>query len=102
MMPMSLLGVFQNALKMRVKAMAKRSRNDILVFILELLTETPLKKTQIMFKSNISWHTLNEALNTLLEKKLIEKEPDKSHFYKITERGSEVLNFQRKARNSLS
>ncbi len=81
--------------------MAKRSHNDILVSMLELLSEAPLKKTQIMFKSNISWHTLNEALETFLEKELVVKESEASHFYMITTKGIEVLNLQRKIRESL-
>ncbi len=84
--------------------MVKRCRNEILVSMLELLSESPLKKTQLMYRSNISWRTLNDALSTFLERDLVVRQTDNGSgsFYRITRKGIEVLSLQRKARESFA
>ena len=43
----------------------RRSRNEILLNVLESLTSGGLKKTHIMYQCNLSWSMVNEALVTL-------------------------------------
>ncbi len=72
----------------------RRSRREILLDILRLLRENPLKKTEIMHKCNLSWSTLDEALELLLERNLAARENPPSREYAITRKGMEILKLQ--------
>ncbi len=71
--------------------MVRRSRKEILLDILRILLNGPLKKTEIMYKCYLCWATLNESLETLVERKLIAKENSVSGKYIITAEGKEML-----------
>jgi predicted transcriptional regulator len=47
-----------------------------------------------MYSSNLSWKPLTQVLNTMMEQKLITSEELGSHItYKITKKGTNVLNY---------
>ena len=83
----------------------RRSELDIITEILELtLNET--KKTNILYKVNLSYLQLQNYLPFLIKKQILEeclvKDKDKSYiYYKITTKGLGLLNYARKTLNLL-
>jgi predicted transcriptional regulator len=76
------------------KVSSKRSRLEIYLDILQVIRKGVDKPTRIMYRTNLSWKPLMHALDTMMEQNLIESEEEDSHvFYKITEKGRNVLNY---------
>ena len=71
----------------------KRSESDI---IYELLSATlpGIKKTRLMYKTNMSNTQLTRYLETLIEKDIICVTPTnpEGNIYYVTEKGKEILN----------
>jgi len=60
------------------------------------------KPTNLMYKTNLSWLSLNRALNSLVSQGLIVVvEKDGRRLYKITENGRRVLEQLERARKLL-
>lgn len=51
--------------------MVRRNRRDMTLDVLRSIHIGEWKPTRIMYKANLSWKTLHEILDTLVEKKLI-------------------------------
>ena len=73
---------------------SKRSRIEIYLDILQAIKKGVDKPTRIMYRTNLSWKPLTQFLDTMMEQKLITYEELGSHItYKITEKGTNVLNY---------
>ena len=72
-----------------------RSRLEQKMDILRAIEEGSTKPTNIMYSAKISWISMLERMNELLEKGLVEKNPginERSRFlYSITTKGKFVL-----------
>lgn len=71
-----------------------------------LLSENGAKKTQLLYKSNLSYTLLNNYLNYLLEKDILEEQliSDRgtiNKLYKPTKKGLDLLNDFKKIFNTL-
>ena len=76
------------------KLSSKRSRIEIYLDILQTIKKGVDKPTRIMYRTNLSWKPLMQFLDTMMEQKLITYEELGSHItYKITEKGTNVLNY---------
>ena len=67
-----------------------RHRHDIIADILEVAS-LDAKKTQIMFKANLSYKVLTKYLNEILEASLISFEHE-GQCYTLTNKGHDFLN----------
>ena len=72
--------------------MVRRSRLEIYFDVLEVIERGLSKPTQIMYRTNLSWNTLNEVFSTLIKSDFIIEE-EKRHFkrYYITDKGRRAL-----------
>lgn len=81
----------------------KRSRLEIYLEVLRVIRAGYSKPTNIMYKSNISWITLQEILRTLMDRGLIAMiENDDRKLYITTTKGKNVLNSLEEAYSVLS
>lgn len=70
----------------------KRSRLEIYLEVLETIMSGCNKPTNIMYKCNLSWISLKEILDSLIERGLITVvERNKRRLYLITERGRGIV-----------
>jgi predicted transcriptional regulator len=78
--------------------MSKRSRLQIYFDVLEVIAEGTSKPTQIMYGTNLSWNTLNNVFEVLINSKFLRKENTKTSkkFY-ITTKGQQALSYYRKS-----
>jgi predicted transcriptional regulator len=77
-------------MKMKKKRNHLSIVHDILTFIAE--KKSGAKPTNILYKSNLSYQMLNEYLNELISKKMIEeKNQTGKRTYSLTERGASFL-----------
>ena len=67
-----------------------RQRIDIIADILEI-ANLEAKKTQIMFRANLSYRVLNKYLQEILEASLISFEEER-RCYTLTNKGNDFLN----------
>ena len=79
---------------------ARRSELDIIAEILKL-SRNGTKKTNILYKGNLSYTQIQNYLPFLIDKKILEeclvKEKGKDHiYYKITPKGLDLLQSARK------
>jgi len=76
----------------------RRGLLDIIGSILQALSDEPLKKTQLSYKANLDFRSLNKYLKLLNNLELIQsysKEKDDSLYFTITEGGRYFLkNYQ--------
>ncbi|MBS7606672.1 MAG: archaellum operon transcriptional activator EarA family protein [Candidatus Bathyarchaeia archaeon] len=80
----------------------RRSTLEIYIDILKKVSLGVSKPTNLMYKTNLSWLSLNRALNSLVSQGLIiVVERDGKRFYKITENGRRVLEQLERARKLL-
>ena len=81
----------------------KRSRLEIYLDVLEVISKGCHKPTRIMYSSNLSWKPLKEIFQSLLEQGLIEiKEDGKTRKrYYITPKGLRVLGYFKKLTEEL-
>jgi len=72
----------------------KRSRLEICLEVLQIINKGYYKPTRIMYKSNLSWIPLREALNLLTSQGAVRiKKKGKKREYYITDRGKEILRY---------
>ncbi len=67
----------------------RRDRDQIIAKILEVCKDTGACKTKIIYKSNMSFNTIQPYLEALVRDKLIEV--DDQGLYKTTKEGNEIL-----------
>ncbi|MEM2875971.1 MAG: DUF4364 family protein [Candidatus Bathyarchaeia archaeon] len=80
----------------------KRSRLEIYLDVLIVISNGNAKPTKIMYNSNLSWKPLKEILDSLMEQGLIEVDSErKSKRYRITPKGLRVLGYFKKIREEL-
>ncbi|MEM2342103.1 MAG: archaellum operon transcriptional activator EarA family protein [Candidatus Bathyarchaeia archaeon] len=80
----------------------RRSTLEIYIDILKKISLGVSKPTNLMYKTNLSWLSLNKALKSLVSQGLIiVVEKDGRRFYKITEDGRRILEQLEKARKLL-
>jgi predicted transcriptional regulator len=78
--------------------MSKRSRLEIYFSVLEVIDSGVEKPTRIMYGSNLSWNTLQQALKVLVNGGFVSvEERGKKRLYSITEKGSNALFYYRKS-----
>lgn len=81
----------------------KRSKLEIYLDVLRVIKAGYSKPTNIMYKSNLSWITLRDILDSLAERGLITTvEKDGRKLYFITSKGKSVLNSFEEAYSILS
>ncbi|MEM2166359.1 MAG: DUF4364 family protein [Candidatus Bathyarchaeia archaeon] len=81
----------------------KRSKLEIYLDVLRVIRAGYSKPTNIMYKSNLSWITLRDILDSLVERGLITMlEKDGRKLYFITSKGKSVLNSLEEAYSILS
>jgi len=72
----------------------KRSRLEIYLDILRVVSKGTSKPTRIMYRTNLSWKPLMGILESLLDQDLIISDDQGSHtIYRITEKGKNVLGY---------
>lgn len=85
------------------KVHERRSKLEVLLDIMDVVSEGNTGPTKIMYQSNISWQTLQESLDILLSNGLLFEGSDNLRkFYRLTEKGFRVLNQYRGLREDLS
>ena len=83
--------------------MLKRSRLELYFDVIKAIGEGVDKPTRIMYKANLSWVTLGEALATLVNKEfVVEKKMGNSHRYLLSDKGQNALEHFNKALENLS
>jgi len=87
--------------------MPRRGKVEIYIEVLEIIMRGEAKPTRIMYRANLSWKVFQNILTSLLNQGLI-KENDEStnkdrevKRYEITESGTNVLRYFRKATTAL-
>ena len=80
----------------------KRSKLEIYLDILKVISKGINKPTRIMYGSNLSWKPLKNALESMIEKGLITEESIgiRTTYY-VTTKGKEVLNYFKEAKRLL-
>ena len=82
--------------------MVRRSRLEMYFNILEIVGRGISKPTRIMYKSNLSWQTLQETFKTLINGGFIREELEKNtKRYYITERGRRAIFYHMKSIDGL-
>jgi predicted transcriptional regulator len=76
----------------------KRSRLEIYIDILKIISKGSCKPTRIMYSSNLSWKPLKKALESMSEQGLITEEKNgiRSNYY-VTDKGKVILNYFKEA-----
>ena len=83
--------------------MIRRSRLEIYFNILEVISRGVTKPTQIMYKTNLSWITLQEMFETLTSGNFIRAETEKGALrYYITDKGQNALAYHLKSIDGLA
>mgnify|MGYP001122948071 CR=1 FL=1 len=82
--------------------MVRRSRLEIYFEVLEVIARGIDKPTRVMYKTNLSWNTLQDIFETLRNGSFIsEVENMGARRYYITEKGRNALNYHLKSLNGL-
>jgi predicted transcriptional regulator len=82
--------------------MTRRSRLEIYFDILEVIERGVTKPTQIMYKTNLSWATLQEIFEALIKGGFISEELTKNaKRYQVTDKGRNALSYYLKSLNGL-
>ena len=76
----------------------RRSNFEIMLDILTVIIEGETKPTRIMYRANLSWGSLNDTLENLVENGLIEEQKiprnkREKRRYNITEKGRNVAKY---------
>ncbi|MBI4258844.1 MAG: transcriptional regulator [Thaumarchaeota archaeon] len=80
----------------------RRSKLEIFVDILDCVGKGIEGPTRIMYRANLSWIVLQNALDTLMANGfLVEKGESKRRAYHLTEKGLQVLNHFKHVKNEL-
>ena len=81
--------------------MVRRSKLEMYLSILEFLSlKGPSKPTHIMYKTNLCYRFLNEFLDNLIDRELVEEQATAEDLvlYAITQRGQDVVRSFRQLR----
>ena len=82
--------------------MGRRSRLEIYFEILEAILRGTEKPTRIMYKTNLSWITLQEIFEILMDGSFIEERMVKNaKRYYITEKGRSALAYHKRSLEGL-
>ena len=82
--------------------MVRRSRLEIYFDILEVISRGTNKPTRIMYKTNLSWITLQDMFKILIEGSFIKEEKEKNSLrYYINEKGKNALSYHLKSLEGL-
>ena len=82
--------------------MVRRSRLEIYFDILEVISRGTNKPTRIMYKTNLSWITLQEMFKILIEGSFIREDKEKNSLrYYINEKGKNALSYHLKSLDGL-
>lgn len=82
--------------------MIRRSRLEIYLDILKVIEKGDTKLTQIMYKTNLSYATLQDIFEILIQGGFIMEEMEKNvKRYQITEKGRNALSYYLKSLNGL-
>ena len=82
--------------------MARRSRLEIYFDILSVIDKGVTKPTRIMYKSNLSWSTLQETFETLIQGGfIVEGMEDNGKRYQVTDKGRNALFYYQKSLSGL-
>ena len=85
-----------------IQKMVRRSRLEIYFDILKVIDRGTHKPTRIMYKTNLSWTSLNEIFKTLIKGGFIREElRKKSKRYHITDKGKNALYYYLKSLDGL-
>lgn len=80
----------------------KRSRLEIYLDILKVISKGTRKPTRIMYRTNLSWKPLMNILQSLVDQALIVKNEDSGHvLYGITKKGRNVLEYFSRAMEAI-
>jgi predicted transcriptional regulator len=83
--------------------MLKRSRLEVYFDVLKAIGEGVDKPTRIMYKANLSWNTLEDALSTLCSREfVVEKRVGSSRRYVLSSKGQNALEHFNKALENLT
>ncbi len=82
--------------------MDRRSRLEIYFDILKVIGRGVDKPTQIMYKANLSWETMQDIFETLIKSGFIQEEiMMNSKRYKVTDKGKGALSYYLKSLDGL-
>ena len=82
--------------------MVRRSRLEIFFDVLAVIDRGVSKPTRIMYKTNLSWTSLHEVFETLINGGFIQEEEYKnSKRYSITDKGRSALSYHIKSLDGL-
>jgi predicted transcriptional regulator len=85
-----------------IRDMLRRSRLEIYFDILNTIEKGTVKPTRIMYKTNLSWETLQDMFDTLIKGGFIKEETKKnSKVYQVTEKGRNALVYYGKSLDGL-
>ena len=91
--------------------MARRSKLEIHLDVLQIVKSGVCKPTRIMYEANLSWDHLNRVLGVLMDQSLVSEEDtsgqrrrDKrtSHLYMLTQKGEGVVRYFNSQRSMVS
>jgi predicted transcriptional regulator len=82
----------------------RRSKLEVYVDILKVLSQRPLRLTRIMQKVNLNYNVLIECIDFLLKQKLVEKRKlsESRVFFEINPEGIAVLKYFRQLEKAFS
>jgi predicted transcriptional regulator len=82
--------------------MVRRSKMEIYIDILQVISEGNVKPTHVMYKANLSWARLMKHIRFLQSQDLLTiAQGSGVDRYEITEKGREVLSYFRKLEGAL-
>ena len=80
----------------------KRSRLEIYLDVLKVISKGTHKPTRIMYRTNLSWKPLMKILESLVDQALIVKNENNGHVvYGIAQKGRNVLEYFSRAMESI-
>ncbi len=80
----------------------KRSRLEIYLDILKVISKGTQKPTRIMYRTNLSWKPLMKTLESLEDQGLIIRDESGNRTtYKITEKGKSILGYFNRVMESI-
>jgi predicted transcriptional regulator len=82
--------------------MVRRSRLEIYFDVLKVINNGVVKPTRIMYKTNLSWFSLQKVFDSMIDGGFIREERfKKSKRYFITEKGRRALSYYTRSLNEL-
>jgi predicted transcriptional regulator len=83
--------------------MVRRSRLELCFDVLAVVDQGVYKPTRIMYKTNLSWTTLHEVFDTLVNGGFIQEETyNNKKRYSITDKGRRALMYHRQSIHGLA